>query len=288
MSETETTQVAAVAMKCAMGEPERNLERVTYWAERARAEGATFAVFPEECITGSLNKSGMTFGEARKVVDQAAALPVPHLTALCARLGMTLVVGTIEPHGGRFKNSALVVGPEGLLASYGKVHLPNETEREWFVPGDELVVVTSQGWTFSVGICADLNYPEIFRAAAKAGAELFLFAVGCSGKGTQEGAVAGMKEYSSLMRVSAVANALYIFYADQVGPDRLSLAFSMNLRGDVVDSCCAREGLVVTEVSREAIQKARSGGDPTNVSRVRPEVYADPRIVKSSQIRDEG
>lgn len=274
MPNDPTTRVAAVAIRSLMADPDRNLDRIVWWAERCREAGATFAVFPEECITGSLNKSSLSMAEARTVVERAAALAVPRLQSLCAQLNMTLAVGTIEPCQDRFRNSVLIVGPEGPLASYSKVHLPNEKEKEWFLAGDELVVAASQGWTFSVGICADLNYPEIFRAAARAGAEFFLLAVGCSGYGTVEGAVAGRNEYAGLMRVCAVANGLSILYADQVGPDRLSLAFSMNLRGDVVDSCCAREGIAMVDVSRAAILKARAGGDPTNLHTIRPDVYA--------------
>lgn len=276
------TRVAAVSMASAMGEPETNLERVEAWASRARAEGASFVVFPEECVTGSLNKSKMGLAEARKVVERAAEISVPRLERLARRLGMTLAVGLIEPCGDRFRNSVLVVAPGGFLGSYAKVHLPNATEREWFVEGDRVLVAKSQGWAFSVGICADLNYPEIFRAAARGGAEFFLLAVGCSGNGSREGAVASMKEYCGLMRASAVANGLYIFYADQSGRDRASLAFSMDLRGDVVDSCCGREGLVATDISRAAIQRARSGCDPTNLWHVRPAAYANTVVVGPS------
>ena len=83
------------------------------------------------------------------------------------------------------------------------------------------------------------------------------------------------------MYVCSVANGLYIFYADQVGPDRMSVAFSQNLHGHVVDCCAGKEGLVVSEVSREAIQKARDGGDPTNLYHIRPDVYANPLVVKA-------
>ena len=268
-----TTRIAAVAMASALGDPETNLVRVEAWATRARAEGATFAVFPEECLTGSLNKSKLSLAEARQVVERSAALAIPRLESLARRLEMTLAVGTIESADERLRNAVLVVGPDGFLGSYTKIHLPNENERAWFVEGDRVLVVRSQGWTFSVGICADLNYPEMFRSAARGGAEFFLLSVGCSGDGSRENAVRCLKEYSGLMRSAAVANGLPIFYADQAGPDRASLAFSMDLRGDVVDSLCGREGLVTTEISRGAIDRARAGGDPTNVRHVRPEAY---------------
>ena len=285
MNEQDSTRIAAVAMHCVMGDPEANLARVEKWAEKVHDEGATFAVFPEECITGSLHKSGLALDQARTIVRDAAKTAVPRLEALCRRLDMTLAVGTIEPAGGRFANNVLVVGPRGYLASYGKVHLPNETERQWFVPGDRVLVAKSQGWAFSIGICADLNYPEMFRAAARGGAEFFLLAVGCSGDGTEARAVTYLKEYSGLMRVCAVANGLPIFYADQAGSDRMSLAFSMDLGGEVVNWCCGREGSVVTEVSRAAIASARSGCDPVNLWHIRPEVYANTVVIDGNAPR---
>ena len=41
-----------------------------------------------------------------------------------------------------------------------------------FLEGQTLPVVTSQGWTFSVGICFDARFPEMFRAAAAQDADL--------------------------------------------------------------------------------------------------------------------
>src|ERR1043166_2789814 len=112
---TDETRVAAVPMDSVLGDPATNLSRIESWAEKARAEGATFAVFPEECITGSLNKTKMTFEEAREIVARAQRVAGPKLEALCRRLQMTLAVGTIEPCGDRFGNNVIVVGPTGHL-----------------------------------------------------------------------------------------------------------------------------------------------------------------------------
>ena len=116
-----------------------------------------------------------------RIAEAAAEQSVPFLESLCRELDMTLVVGTIEPAGERYRNSAYIVGPGGYLATFTKLHIPNETERAWFEPGSQLPVVTSQGWTFGVGICYDLRFPEIFRTAAQEGADFFLLAVGASG-----------------------------------------------------------------------------------------------------------
>jgi predicted amidohydrolase len=228
---------------------------------------------------GSLNKSSLTPEQAAPIVASAEKITAGRLEKLCARLNMTLAVGTIEKSGDRFGNHVVVYGPSGHLATFAKIHLPNENERNWFVAGDRVLVVSSQGWQFGVGICSDLNYPELFRAAAIAGAEFFLLAVGCSGDGSRDGAMKYADQYSRLMYPCAVANGLYILYADQSGPDRMSLAFAQNLDGRVVDMCLAQEGIVFATASREAIQAARDAGDPTNVRHLRPEVYANVRVV---------
>jgi predicted amidohydrolase len=262
-----------------MADPDTNLARIEHWAIRAHDAGATFAVFPEECVTGSLNKSPLTFEQAVSVVTGAERITAGRLEELCARLDMTLAVGTIEKAGDRFGNHVVVYGPSGHLATFAKIHLPNDNEHEWFVAGDQVLVVASQGWKFGVGICSDLNYPELFRAAARAGADFFLLSVGCSGDGSRDGAIKYADQYSRLMYSCAVANGLCILYADQSGPDRMSLAFAQDLDGKVVEMCVAEEGMVVATVSRNAIQVAREAGDPTNVRHVRPEVYANVRIV---------
>ena len=125
----ETVLVAAVAMHCAMGEPAVNLDRVERWLRRARDAGAKFAVCPEECITGSVNKSELADGAVLAAIDGAAELAVPRLEALCRELEMTAVVGTVERREDRRYNSALVVGPEGYLATYDKMWLPGGRAR---------------------------------------------------------------------------------------------------------------------------------------------------------------
>ena len=91
----DSARVATVAMHSVMGDWRANLDRVEHWASKARADRATFAVFPEECITGSLNKSDLGLDESRRIAEEAASESVPRLEALCRRLSMTLVVGTI-------------------------------------------------------------------------------------------------------------------------------------------------------------------------------------------------
>lgn len=285
-----TTRVAAVAMHSVMGGPSANLARVEHWCRQAHEQGARFALFPEECVTGSMNKSDLTMTEAQRIADDAVGRAVPRLESLCGELEMTVAVGTIEPGNERVRNSVLIVGPKGYLTTFSKLHMPNPTEREWFEPGDELPVVTSQGWTFSVGICYDLRFPEIFRAAARHGADFFLLAVGGSGAAGKISADGDQTRQArhhramgmQLLPARAVDNGLYVFYANQAGVSGNAqfpgLAFAVDPNGELVAEHLPDEGMIVVEVSREVLAAARSGGCCT-VGEVRPDVYGAPVIV---------
>jgi len=85
-----------------------------------------------------------------------------------------LIVGGFAELGedGALYNSAVVVGPEGVLAVYRKTHLWDR-EKLWFTPGSEPppVVETPVG-RIGVAICYDLYFPELTRGLALAGADV--------------------------------------------------------------------------------------------------------------------
>lgn len=262
-----SVQVAAVAMHSAMGEPAVNLDRVETWLRRARHAGARFAVFPEECITGSVNKSELADDAVLAAIDSAAGLAAPRLEALCRELGITAVVGTVERRGDRRYNSGLIVGPAGYLATYDKMWLPGG-EREYFEPGATLPVIESQGRRFAVGICADLQRGDYFRLAADAGAEFFLLCVAGSGMPELVGpdgdqtkqAEAHRALHVKLMRRWSAQSGLYIFYANQAGKSGASwfpgLVLVTDPHGQLVAEHLPTEGMLVTEVSRGVLAAA--------------------------------
>ena len=81
-----TTRIAAVAMHSEMGDFRANLTAISKWCHRARAKDADFVLFPEECITGSLNKSDLNIDEARKIVHAAEVESLPWLESLAREL----------------------------------------------------------------------------------------------------------------------------------------------------------------------------------------------------------
>ena len=85
------------------------------------------------------------------------------------------------------------------------------------------------------------------------------------------------------IKETIVDNALYIFYANQAGKSGNAwfpgLAFAIDPNGQFIDEHAPVEGMIVTEVSRELIEKARSSGCFT-ANEARPDLYASPQIVR--------
>ena len=285
----DSSRIAAIAMHSEMGSPDVNFDRVAELCRQAAGEGARFLLFPEECLTGSLNKSDISLTEAFPIAEQAMRLAGQGLPGLAADLDIAIVVGTIEPGGDRLLNSALVYGPMGHVATFRKLHMPNKTEFAWFRPGSELPVITLLGWTFGVGICYDCRFAEIFRVAALHGADFFLVANGASGYaeliGPDGDQTAQNEEHrrslSRILPARAVDNGMYVVSANQAGrsghAEFPGLCVAFDPDGASLGHSGPGEGILYVDVSREAVATARSGS--CAVSHLRPEIYARPRLV---------
>jgi predicted amidohydrolase len=95
--------------------------------------------------------------------------------ARTARDNSTAVIfGAPERYGDGFANSAFYVDRYGTLAGiYRKTHLFG-SEREAYKSGDDLLVVDLEGVRTGLMICFDVEFPEVARALAQAGANLFV------------------------------------------------------------------------------------------------------------------
>jgi predicted amidohydrolase len=149
------------------GDVARNLDKVANKLSSVRCD---LMVLPE------LFASGYQFVSKDEVA--ALAEPVPDgatTTRLCEvarERSMHIVAGLPERDGHRCYNSAVVVGPEGVIGCYRKTHLFFE-ETQFFTPGDSGFQVWDIGAaTIGVMVCFDWFYPESARALALNGADI--------------------------------------------------------------------------------------------------------------------
>src|SRR5438132_10409582 len=114
-------RVAVAQIDPKLAEKERNLQVCLERLEEAVAQGAELLVLPECAIPGYMYES------ADEALPYAEEIPGPSTAALedaCRRTGTHVVCGLIERDGDRLHNAAVLVGPDGLIGTYRKTHLP--------------------------------------------------------------------------------------------------------------------------------------------------------------------
>src|SRR5215831_9191478 len=162
-------QVAVAQIDPQLGEKERNLATCLARMEEAAAAGAQLLVLPECAIPGYM------FDSADEALPYAEEIPGPSTEALeaeCARLALYVVCGLLERDGDALRNAAVFVGPDGLIGTYRKTHLPFLGVDRFVVPGDELPVYETTLGRIGVEICYDLRFPEVTRTLALKGADI--------------------------------------------------------------------------------------------------------------------
>lgn len=134
----------------------------------AFGEGADLVVLPELIVSGYV-------ADARCLFPLAEPVPGPTTeawTELARESDGYVVGGLCERDGERLFNTAVAVGPEGLIGHYRKVHLFAE-EKIAFVPGDLGFPVVRTRWgTVGICVCYDLRFVEVVRLMALQGADL--------------------------------------------------------------------------------------------------------------------
>ncbi len=149
------------------GDVDGNLERLA--AQARRAGGADLLVAPELALTGYLFADR---DELRGLAEPAGGASERALCDLAAELDTHLVVGVAERDGRRVYNGAVLVGPDGPVGRYRKVHLFAD-ERDLFAPGDLPFAAWDLGGArVGMMICFDWIFPEAMRTLALRGADV--------------------------------------------------------------------------------------------------------------------
>ncbi len=162
--------VACCQIAPSVGDLEGNRRLTREAVAEAVASGARLIVLPE------LATSGYVFESAEEARACAEPADGPALRGWIeeAAGGDAVVVGGFCELGedGHLYNSAAVVDSSGVQAVYRKIHLWDR-EQLFFEPGSECApVLETRVGRIGVGICYDLNFPEVARSLALAGADL--------------------------------------------------------------------------------------------------------------------
>ncbi len=162
--------IAAVQMDVTLADKERNLARIADALAETSGQGAQLTIFPECSITG------YCFDSLPEALPYGESIPGPSciaVAAACARLGCHAIVGLLESDGERLFNACALIGGEGVIGSYRKVHLPYLGVDRFTTPGDRPFAVHAAGDArIGMNICYDSAFPEAARCLALQGADL--------------------------------------------------------------------------------------------------------------------
>jgi predicted amidohydrolase len=212
----EPVRVACCQFAPEVAAPEGNASRALAEISQAVATGADIVVLPELCV------SGYVFADHQEVRAAAVRADDDLLAgwAHAAAVGGAIVIGGFCELGadGRIYNSSALVGGDGVIAVYRKVHLWGE-EAIWFSlgGGPPPVVDTAHG-RVGLAVCYDLEFPELTRGLALDGAQLIALPTNWPRKAVSP--FAPHSVLTALAGVVAYVNRVFVAVCDRCGTER--------------------------------------------------------------------
>lgn len=201
--------IAALQMEPVSGDVAANLAKIERGLRTAAAMGARLLVAPELALTGyALGARFQTIAE-----DRDGAM-VTEIRRMARAFGMAVAVGFPERAGEAVYNSALLALPDGPCHIYRKCHLYGPKEKAAFaVSAAAPEVYDLNGMKVGMLICYDVEFPEMVRGLALAGAQLVIVP-------TALPAGPSARQVSRIIvPARAMENQLFIAYADLCGSE---------------------------------------------------------------------
>ncbi|GCE27252.1 amidohydrolase [Dictyobacter alpinus] len=204
-----TYRVAAIQYEPTLGEKEKNIQDLLRLVEDAAAHDARLIVLPEMATTGYCWLSG------DEIAPYTEPIPGPttdRFQALTSKYACYVALGLpeVDPDTQVFYNSMVLLGPDGVVGVYRKVHLDIGDPR-WARDGDLGFPV----WETPLGrlgalICGDAKYFEAARVAALHEADVLLFPTNWVDESCP----------SSWWMARAFENQMYVIAANRYGRER--------------------------------------------------------------------
>ena len=217
-------------------------------AGEARRAGAGLLVFPEGFLTG-YHVPGLAAAGLAGVEDA-----LREIGAAAREAGLGIVMGTHLAEGEVLRNAAVAFGPDGAeLGRYAKRALFGGWEKETFAPGRGSLRFDCGGLRVGVLICYDVEFPELVRAEARAGADLVAVPTAC------------MTPYEhiplQMVPVRAMENQVFLGYANRCHSEA-HLTFTGRSSicgpdGEVLCSAGEDPALLVADLDAARITEAR-------------------------------
>jgi 5-aminopentanamidase len=258
-------KIAGVQMDVTLGDVAQNISKIQNRLHETAAAGATLAIFPECATTGYCFES---LAEARPFAETIPGPATDAITQTCKELGIYAIFGLIEKAENEGVYNALAfVGPEGVIGSYRKVHLPFLGVDMFATYGDRPFAVNeAAGLKVGMNICYDSAFPESSRALTLLGADLIALPTNwppgaeCVAENViNTRAMENAVYYAAVNRVGTERGFTFIGKSRICGPSGKTLSVGSDNNEEIlyaeIDPKIARNKRVVREIGKHAIDR---------------------------------
>lgn len=252
-------------------------------------------VFPEYFTIQLLTLGNLKRPINEQVRDLAKQVPrfIEMMSGLARKSHLYIVAGTIPVigEGEAIHNDSFFFGPDGNYGTQGKLHMTRFETEDWKITArSKLRVFETAFGRVATTICYDVEFPEIARVAARAGAHV-LVVPSCTDDRQ------GFLRVRYCAHARAIENQVYVIHSPTVGSLPMVPAVSLNYGQAAIltpsDFAFSRDGIlaegnvnqemmVIGELNLKTIVETRSMGTvlPLNDSRRTAQLVEEPEVIK--------
>jgi len=236
------TSIACAQIDCVLADTTTNLNKIVSAIRSAAAHDARLVMFPECALTGYAFNS---LAEATPFAESIDGPAAQAIAEVCRETGSYAVVGFIEADGDKFYNAAMLVGPDGVVGGYRKVHLPFIGIDRFLTPGDRQFEVFDLPFgKVGLNICYDISFPEAARVLKLKGAELIALVTNWP--------EAAWRSPEFVANTRALENHVFFAATDRVGTERgwkfIGRSKIIDCNGDTLAEGGADEELLIAAI----------------------------------------
>lgn len=171
----QSFNVALAQISCKQGDKIDNLRKMKKIVAKAKKQSVDLVIFPELSSTGYVVRD--------QIYELAERVPGPSTRVMegAARKAGTYIIFGMPELSERTQatlyNTAVLVGPEGLIGKYRKMYLPTHSvfeEKRYFRPGYKTAALDTKLGKIGLIICYDIYFPEVTRLTRLEGAQLIV------------------------------------------------------------------------------------------------------------------
>jgi predicted amidohydrolase len=228
---------------------EENFRKARDLLQTAKPEPGSLCVLPEMFATGFSMNAGA-------IAEKPGSRTDRFLAQMGSEYQVYLLAGTVVPGPNALGlNQAVAFSPtREEQARYSKIHpftLGGELAN--YARGTEISLFEWNGMKVAPFICYDLRFPELFRAATRRGAEMFVVIANWPNRREEH--------WVTLLQARAIENLAFVVGVNRAGTDPRHAYPGRSLvidpHGKIIADAGAREGMVFAEINPEVVRDWR-------------------------------